>query len=136
MIDALLSYPSEADALSDPALAPWISDGAWDSSRCFPGVTLVVTPTAFDAGGNQTQAQINFPGWWLVISVDCDTPDPRLTAIEPCRLCAWREAAERGEAFLFQEGLRAAPEQIAAIYRIDGLPAGSAYPFGSAQIIA
>lgn len=38
--------------------------------------------------------------------------------------------------FVFQTGLRADPQQIAKITRIDGLPAGSAYPLSEPRVIA
>ena len=158
-VDVLMSYPTEADALSDPALAAsgyisvtdtqWIDgvDGegnptrtpvysyGWNLGCCFPGLTLVLVPAAYDAEGNQTQAQQNFPGFWALISHKGDTPDPALTAIEPCRMAAHREWAAAGQPFVFQTGLRADPAQIATINRIDGLPAGSAYPISSPVVI-
>jgi len=135
-VDHLISFPTEADALAHPALARWVSDGAWDRSKCFPGLTLVVVPAAYDAEGNQTQAQQNFPGWWMLISIPGDEPDAELAAIEPCRMIAHREWGAAGLPFVFQQGLRADPAQIAQITRIDGLPAGSAYPISEPRVIA
>lgn len=137
--DALVSFPSEADALASPDMARWVSEGengpVWNMARCFPGLTLVVVPAAYDAEGNQTQAQTNFPGWWMLISFPGDEPDAALAAIEPCRMIAHREWAAAGLPFVFQLGLRADPAQIAQINRIDGLPAGSAYPISEPRII-
>ena len=140
MIDHLISFPTEADALAHPALARWVSDDGesgpqWNRSACFPGLTLVVVPAAYDEDGNQTQAQQNFPGWWMVVSTSGDEPDPELAAIEPCRMIAHREWGAAGLPFVFQEGLRADPQQIAQITRIDGLPAGSAYPISQPRVI-
>lgn len=50
-------------------------------------------------------------------------------------MIAHREWGAAGLPFVFQEGLRADPQQIAQITRIDGLPAGSAYPFSEPRVI-
>lgn len=133
MIDHLISFPSEADAKAHPAMSPWLSDGEWNRSTCFPGLTLIVSPAAYDEDGNQTQAQQNFPGWWMLISASEILPE--IAAIEPCRMIADRELAAQGLPFIHTEGLRADPAQIAQIARIDGLPSGSAYPIQAPLVI-
>lgn len=134
-IDALISFPTEVEALASPDMARWITDGVWNTSTCFPGLTLVMQPALYDEEGEQTQAQVNFPGWWMLISFPGDEPDAALAAIEPCRMIAHREWAAAGLPFVFQTGLRADPAQIAQINRIDGLPAGSAYPISEPRVI-
>jgi len=128
MIDHLISFPTEADALAHPALAPWRTDSEWNRSICFPGLSLVVS-----AGDEQTPPTL-FPGWWMLISAEAIIPE--LAAIEPCRMIANRELASQGLPFIYTDGLRAQPEQIAQVQRIDGLPAGSAYPFSEPRVIA
>lgn len=123
-IDHLLSYPSEADALADATLSPWIKEGEWDRSRSFPGVELVT----------REDPRTVFPGWWICISTEGEAPDDALVSIEACRMVANRDAGARGEAFIYSDGLRAQPEQIASVLRIDGLPAGSAYPFSAPRV--
>lgn len=134
-IDHLLSFPSEAAALSALAQTPFVHEEGFDLSRCFPGLTLIVAPATWDEEGAIITPQVNFPGWWMVIATDGDAPDPALTALEACRMCAHRELAAAGWPFIFAEGLRAAPEEIATVVRIDGLPAGSAYPFNAPAVI-
>lgn len=125
--------------MADPALAPWIVQGdegpEWDFSRCFPGVTLVIARATVDIDGAVISPAQSFPGWWMVISTDGAAPEAALTAIEPHRLAADRTRAATGEPFVFQQGLRAAPEQFAAVLCIDGAPAGSAYPWGAVSVI-
>ena len=133
MIDWLMSFPSEADGLAALAGTEYVNDGAWNQSTCFPGLVLVVTPAEYDAEGNQTQAQVNFPGFWVLLSSQDWRPE--IAALEACRMAANREAAQAGEAFIYPQGLRADPAQIASIARIDGLPAGSSYPIQSPRVI-
>lgn len=135
-IDHLVSFPSEAEALASPLMARWVTDGAWNTSTCFPGLTLVVSIAVNDEEGNELSPQENFPGFWLLISTQGEAPDVELAGAEPCRMVAHRERALAGEAFIFGgESLRADPAQIAAIARIDGLPAGSAYPIQAPLVI-
>jgi len=139
-VDHLISFPTEAEALAAFAGTPYASEGEngpqWNASIVFPGLTLVVVPAEYDAEGNQTQAQQNFPGFWLLISTTGDGPDPTLAAMESTRIVANREAALAGQPFIYGgESLRADPAQIASVVRIDGLPAGSAYPFSAPSVI-
>lgn len=127
MKDHLLSFPSEADAKAHPAMAPWLSDGEWNRSVCFPGLSLVT-----DAGDENAPPTL-FPGWWMLISADEIIPG--IAAIEPCRMIADRELAAQGAPFIYPDGLRAEPAQIASVLRIDGLPAGSAYPIQNPRVI-
>lgn len=140
MIDHLLSFPDEATALAALASTSFVTDSGegsdFDLSRCFPDVHLVTADAVLDEEGETITPEQRFPGWWLVISTDGDETDPELAAMESCRLVADRGRAARGEPFIFPTGLRALPEQIATVVRIDGLPAGSAYPFESAAVIA
>lgn len=124
MIDHLISFPTEADAKAHPALSRWLSAGEWNRSMTFPDVRLVVSAEPYAC----------FPGWWIVVTTEGEGPDAELAAIEPCRMVANREAAQAGEPFVYS-GLRADPAQIAQIVRIDGLPAGSSYPFSDLRVI-
>lgn len=139
MIDHLLSFSDEAAALAALADTSFVVDGgevpAFDLSRCFPGLTLIVTPATFDEEGALLTPAVHFPGWWMVIATDGPGPDPALTTLEACRMVAHRALAAAGWPFIFAEGLRAAPEEIASVVRIDGLPAGSAYPFHAPSLI-
>lgn len=126
MIDHLISFPTEADAKAHPALSPWLNEGAWDASCVF--IVELVTADAVYEGETLVSPRAVFPGFWLCISTR--EPDPRLTEIEPCRVVADRDAASRGEQFILPVGFRASPENLAAVMRIDGVPAGSEYRFG------
>lgn len=115
---------------------PYASADGFNMGCCFPGLTLYTQVAQYDENGIQTQAQalIN-DQWWMLISTTGDGPDPVLVALEACRMVANREAALAGQPFIYQQGLRADPAQIAAVVRIDGLPAGSAYPIQSPSVI-
>lgn len=140
MIDYLLSFETEAAALAALTGTPFVintGDGlAWNASTVFPALKLYTQTAAYDAEGNETaQAVLIDAQFWLVISQDAPAPDETITALDACQVAANREAALAGEPFIYQTGLRADPAVIATIARIDGLPAGSAYPFGEARII-
>jgi hypothetical protein len=135
-IDLLFSFPSESDGLIALSGTPYVTEGengaAWNQSVVFPGLRLVVTPAAYDEDGNQTQAEVLLNDqFWLLISTVGNAPDASLTDMEACRMVANRELASQGQPFIYSQGLRADPAQIASVTRIDGLPAGSAYPISN-----
>ena len=140
MIDYLFSYETEAAALAALTGTPFVIDAgdgpAWNASTVFPGLKLYTAVATYDAEGLQlTPSTLIDAQFWLVISQDAAEPDETITALDACQVAANREAALAGEPFIYQTGLRADPAVIATIARIDGLPAGSAYPFGEARII-
>lgn len=134
-IDHLLAFDSETAALA--ALpAPFVQDGAWNMSCVFPGLALITQAATWDVDGNLVTPQTLIDArFWLLVSVDAEAPDAALIASPAHIIAANRELALAGQAFIYPEGLGASPEAIASVVRIDGLPAGSAYPFGAAQII-
>jgi len=141
IIDLLFSFPTEADGLAALAGTPYVTEGengaVWNQSVVFPGLRLIVTPAAYDEEGAQTQAEVLLNDqFWVLISTTGNAPDASLTDMEACRMAANRELAAAGAPFIYSQGLRADPAQIASVTRIDGLPAGSAYPLSNPQVIA
>jgi hypothetical protein len=132
-IDHLLAFASEAVAKS--ALPQYVADGEWNTSVCFPGLTLYTRVPAYDAEGVETVSAQVLPGFWLCISTMGDAPDPALVALSEHRMAAARELAVAGQPFIYPQGLRADPALMAQVVRVDGLPAGSAYPFNQPRVI-
>ena len=134
-IDHLLAFDTEAAALA--ALpAPFVVDGAWNYSCVVPGLSLITQAAEWDAEGNLITPQTLIDArFWLLVSVNAEAPDAALLALPEHIIAANRELALAGQAFIYPDGLGASPEAIASVVRIDGLPAGSAYPFGAVQII-
>lgn len=140
MIDYLLSYADEATALTDLTGTSFVvspEGGAmWNPSTVFPGLRLCTAVATYDAEGVPLTPDVLIDAqFWLLLSADESAPNEAITARAACQVAANREAALAGQPFIYQTGLRADPAQITSIVRIDGLPAGSAYPFGAVQII-
>ena len=135
-VDHLLSFPTEADALAALQGTPYASESGWNLGCTCPGLTLYTQVAQYDENGVETQPSVLLNDqYWLLISTRGPGPDPALTALEACRMVADRAAALAGQPFIYQQGLRADPAQIASVVRIDGLPAGSAYPIQNPQVI-
>ena len=130
MIDHLFAFPEEATAKAAlPAYTYTDEDGAaqWDTALVIRNVRVVTADPTFDAEGAMLTPGATLPGYWLILSTPADTPDPQLVAMPAHRLCANRNTGE-----ILTTGFRADPATMAAVLRIDGAPAGSAYPWGAA----
>lgn len=128
MLDYLLCYPTEADALA--ALPAYARGGAWDASRVIPGVSVyrvAGTEMVPDGAGGTYEREVRAPlsGWYLVIA--CQNREPGLEG-EACMLIADRNAASRGEPFV-RHAITTA-EDLATL-RLEPVFAGSTYPFGA-----
>lgn len=135
-IDHLLSFPTEADALAALQGTPYASADGFNLGCVCPGITLYTQLAQYDENGLETQSSVLLNDqYWLLVSTNGPGPDATITALEACRMVADRAAALAGQPFIYQAGLRADPAQIAAVVRIDGLPAGSAYPIQSPSVI-
>ena len=131
IIDHLFAFASEAAAKS--ALSQYVSEGEWNTSVVFPALTLYTQTPAYDAEGNETQPAITLPGFWLCVSTNA--LDATLTAMAEHRMAANRELAVAGQPFIYPQGLHADPAVMAQVVRVDGLPAGSSYPFNAPRVI-
>lgn len=135
-IDHLLAFDTEAAALATLP-APFVHDGAFNLSCVFPGLALVTQAATWDAEGNAITPQTLIDArFWLLVSIEAEAPDAALIALPGHIIAANRELALAGQAFIYPQGLGASPEAIASVVRIDGLPAGSAYPFQTPAIIS
>ena len=128
MLDYLLCYPTEADALA--ALPAYARGGAWDASRVIPGVSVyrdTGIETVPDGAGGAYEGEVRAPlaGWYLVIA--CQDREPGLEG-EACMLIADRDAASRGEPCIIHTITTA--EDLATL-RLEPVFAGSSYPFGA-----
>jgi len=72
MIDHLLRFPDEADAIA--ALPRFRTgegkDAGWDTSRCIPDTKVYrVTGTVEDKDGNVSETRDYVPGWFIQIGL-------------------------------------------------------------------
>ncbi|NDC57821.1 MAG: hypothetical protein EBZ50_03125 [Alphaproteobacteria bacterium] len=130
MIDHLFAFASEPAAKAAlPAYTYTDEEGAaqWDTALVIRNVRVVTADPTFDEAGEMLTPGAALPGYWLILSTPGDTPNPELVAMTAHRLCAKRETGE-----ILTTGFRADPALMATVLRIDGAPAGSAYPWGAA----
>ncbi len=125
MIDHLRRYDTEAEALTDPLVAAYRTEGGWDTSRVIAGCRVyTVTSTTTDGEGNPVETREYLPYWYLWIAVPA--------VIEPlrgqCIIIADREASLAGQSFIIETLM---PPEALALYQIEPVIAGSDYPFGA-----
>lgn len=152
-IDVLLQYASKTAALADPALAGYVSNGAFDAARVFDlqGQGLQVWNSAQDTTATQTDplsgqsvavTQHAFqPGYSLIVShVDPSIVPGQLNANAAslaawkanaaCLLIADRDAANAGNAGFIYYAASSISATLAQ-WKLQPVPMGAGYPFGA-----
>lgn len=134
----LLGFATEAEALANSTLSRWIVQGEsgpdWDRSQVFPDIAPVLARASYDAEGNEVTSYARLPGFYVLISIDGNEPDADLTALGAHRLAASPEMAAMGYPYVFAAGLNVTQATMQAVIALDGVPAGSRYPFGHIEI--
>lgn len=126
MIDHLIRFDSEADALADPVLAPYRSGAVFDQSRVIAGVK--VWQPANDTVDGDVVSHDYLPYFYLMIGLPA--LDEALRNHPACMLVADRDKANAGEPFVVYSPL---PIEALAEYALEPSFAGSGYPFGSLE---
>lgn len=120
MIDHLRRYDSEADAIADPLVAGFLTEGRWDTSRVIPGVRVyTVTGTTTDDEGNEVETREYLPYWYLWIAlpeIDDDLAEASMVV------------ADRETRTVLSSRI---PEADWSLYHCEPVIAGSDYPFGA-----
>lgn len=114
MIDHLRRYDNEAEALADPLVSAYRTPDGWDTSRVIPGCRVYT---------GEDEARTYLPYWYLWIA-ERQVIDALRGA---CIIIADREKALAGVPFIIESLM---PAEALALYQIEPIMAGSAYPFG------
>lgn len=128
MIDHLIRFDTEEQALNDPALAPFRSGGDLDGSRCIAGVRVwrPADDTTEVVEGETVVSHSYLPYWYVMVSTPA--PDASLRDHPTCMLVTDREAANAGEPdFVLHTAI---PPEDLGLYMLEPVFAGSNYPFG------
>ncbi len=129
MIDHLLVFTSEAEALASKDLRRWrIGAAEWNRAVTFPGVKP------------KTNKGAELPGWWIIVALE--QVDKVLASSAACVVVCDRDADSRGAAFIHNSAdapLKLDALTLESIAVISGKPAGARYEadsFQSAKIAA
>lgn len=116
MIDHLVRYDGEAEALADPLVARFVIEGKWDTSRVIPGVRVYTLgePVETEDGPQETREYLSY--WYLWIALP--ERDEALT----CMVVADRESRTVLSSLI--------PAEDWPLYHCEPVIAGSNYPFG------
>lgn len=81
MIDYLMKFDNEAQAISDPVVSAYRTEDNWRGDVCIPGATV-----------RQVSTDTLLPFWYVTIS--CDTASEELQQHEGCVLAVDWDAGE------------------------------------------
>lgn len=140
MIDHLIRFNTEADAIADPVVGQYhYADNeasGWRGDICITGqvcwqTSADTTSTVTDIDGNPQQVTTHtyLPYWYITISkpeLDMD-----LRNHPACMLVADRSAAQaKNPGFILYTPI---PAAMLNDYNVSPMPMGSNYPFGSVE---
>lgn len=124
MFDHILRFESEAEA--ETALSAYRVESeegeTWRGDVCIPGAQVYRI-----VDGEREY----YSGWYIVIMERSLSAALRDLPGNACRLITDRDAAERGDPFILYAALDVTQEMLGQA-RIEPVPLGSGYPFGSA----
>ncbi len=135
MIDHLMRYASEADAIACQAAGAYHVAGQWRPDVCIPHVAVyrvVGSEMVNDGEGGEIEREVREPysGWYLVIALPAPSGSLRDVPGHACRLITDRDASAQGASFVRYAAPDLAPQDMAEAC-VEPTFAGSRYPFGA-----